>query len=215
VTLAHTIETALRAFHPYIPYLTEELWQRVPKPATRPKSVALAPYPTRADGRPDEVAELEMASIQRLITAARTVRSEHEVHPSAKVPLIVRSAVASRRDLVTAESRFIATLVRTEGDPIVESSGDRPPGYVLTVAGDTDVLVGLRGLVEAKKERERIERTITKIQKDLAGLEKRLGDDKFLKNAPPDVVEQAGEQKAALERQRARLVEERGLADEL
>jgi valyl-tRNA synthetase len=215
VTLAHTIETALRAFHPYIPYLTEELWQRVPKPASRPRSVAIAPYPTRADGRPDDAAELEMAGIQRIISAARTVRSEHEVHPSAKVPLIVRSSVAARRDLVASESRFIATLVRTEGDPVVESAGERPPGYVLSVAGDTDVLVGLRGLVDAKKERERIERTLKKIDKDVSGLDKRLGDGKFLNNAPPEVVEQAREQKAALERQRTRLVEERGLADEL
>ena len=214
-TLAHAIETALRALHPFIPFITEELWQHVPKPASRPVTIALAPYPTAKDGRPDPEAERDMACLMEVISAARTIRSEHEVHPGARVPLRLRTNDAARRALLSSEARAIATLVKTDGDPIVEATGERPSGSVLSVAGDVEVLVGLKGLVEAAKESERIERTLKKIDKDLAGLEKRLSDPKFMNNAPPDVVTQAREQKAALERQRERLGEERGLVSEL
>ncbi|HEX7668656.1 MAG TPA: valine--tRNA ligase [Polyangiaceae bacterium] len=214
-TLAHVIETALRALHPFIPFVTEELWQRVPRPASRPKTVALAPYPTLADGRADEAAEADMNCVMQIITAARTIRSEHEVHPGAKVPLRLRTSDATRRELLSREARFIASLVKTDGDPVIEAPGARPPGSVISVACDVDVLVGLKGLVEGTKEAERIERTLKKIEKDLGVLDKRLSGENFLANAPPEVVTQAREQKAALERQRTRLAEERGLVDEL
>ncbi|HEX4473550.1 MAG TPA: valine--tRNA ligase [Polyangiaceae bacterium] len=215
VTLAHSIETALRALHPFIPFVTEELWQRVPRPPSRPRTIALAPYPTPADGRDDPDAERDVNCLMQVIGAARTIRSEHEVHPGAKVPLRLRSEDVARRELLTREARFIATLVKVDGDVVVERPGERPPGYVLSVACDADVLVGLRGLVEGKKELERIDRAVKKVEKDLVSLEKRLADPKFIDKAPPEVVVQVREQRAALERQRARLVEERGLADEL
>jgi valyl-tRNA synthetase len=214
-TLAHAIEAALRALHPFIPFVTEELWQRVPRPASRPVSIALSPYPTRADGLADATAEADMANLMQAIGAARTIRSEHDVPPSAKVKVRLRSADPALRALLERESRAVATLVRTEGDPIVEAPGERPRGSVLTVAGSIEVLVELRGLVHPEKEAERIDRTLKKIEKDLAGLEKRLKDPKFISNAPPDVVRAAEEQRASLLSQKARLEEERGLVEEL
>jgi valyl-tRNA synthetase len=214
-TLAHAIETALRALHPFVPFVTEELWQRVPRPSSRPKTIALAPYPTARDGAHDPDAERELACVMDVITAARTIRSEHEVHPGAKVPLRLRSADAEKRALLANAARFVAALVKTDGDPMVEAPGERPRGFVVSVVSDVDVLVGLKGLVEGPKEAERIERTLKKIEKDLVSLDKRLGDSKFLANAPAEVVTQVREQKAELERKRVRLAEERGLVGEL
>jgi valyl-tRNA synthetase len=214
-TLAHAIETALRALHPFIPFVTEELWQRVPRPSSRPETIALAPYPTREDGRDDPEAERSMTFLMEVIGAARTIRSEHEVHPGAKVPLLLRTSDAGKQSLIAEEARFIKSLVKTEGEPAVEGPGSRPQGFVVSVAGDVEVLVGLVGLVEPEKEAERIERTLKKIEKDLTSLDKRLSDQKFMANAPPEVVTQANEQKAALSRQKERLGEERGLVDEL
>jgi valyl-tRNA synthetase len=203
------------ALHPFIPFVTEELWQRVPRPASRPKTIALAPYPTRDDGREDPEAEREMGVVMDVIGAARTIRSEHEVHPGASVPVLLRTSDAKVRSLLGREARFIKSLVKTEGDPVLEGPGERPKGFVVSVKGDVEVLVGLLGHVEPAKEAERIERTLKKIEKDLTGLDKRLADPKFVANAPPEVVVQAKEQKGALERQRERLAQERGLIDEL
>jgi valyl-tRNA synthetase len=214
-TLAHAIETALRALHPFIPFVTEELWQRVPRPHSRPISIALAPYPTRADGAADSAAEADMGHLMQAISAARTIRSEHDIPPSAKVRLRLRSSDPALRDLLAREARAVATLVRTEGDPLVEAPGPRPLGSVLSVAGDVEVLVELRGLVQPEKEAERIERTLKKVAKDLAVLEKRLADPKFTNNAPAEVVKAAEEQRSSLQRQQTRLEEERGLVEEL
>src|SRR6201999_1574705 len=63
LVLAHTLEAALRALHPYAPFITEDLWQRIPRPASRPVSIALSPYPTAADGRKDEPAERDMNAL--------------------------------------------------------------------------------------------------------------------------------------------------------
>jgi valyl-tRNA synthetase len=215
-TLAHVIETMLRALHPYMPFITEELWQKIPRPAARPVSIAFAAYPTRADGRTDEEAERAMGTVMAVIGAARSMRSEHEVPPSAKVKLTLRTADAAVRVLLAAQSRFVEFLVRTDGMPeIEEPGGARPAGTTTAVAADVEVLVSLKGLVDASKEKERIERTLKKIEKDVQVLEKRLKNPNFVANAPADVVEQAREQLGALERQKQRLNEARGLVAEL
>ncbi len=202
--LAHTLEAALRALHPYAPFITEDLWQRIPRPASRPVSIALSPYPTAADGRTDLDAEHDMNALMTVIGAARTVRSEHEIAPSDGVKLELRSSDPKLRALLEEQSRFIAFLVRTDGTATVSDvGGARPKGAVLTVAGNVDVLVHLRGLVDPKKEAERIERKLKKIEKDLEVMGKRLTNAKFLQNAPPEVVVEANAQEASA-RARAR-----------
>jgi valyl-tRNA synthetase len=214
--LAHVIETTLRALHPYVPFITEELWQKLPRPASRPVSIALAPYPTAADGRADPEAEREMTVLTGAIGAARSVRSEHDLPPSSRVPLRLRAQDPALRALLERERRHIEFLARTEGAPIVEPPGaERPRGCVLDVAGDVEVLVGLLGLVSAQKEQERIERTMKKLAKDIDLLQKRLSNQSFVDKAPAEVVAEAREQKAALERQQARLEEARSLVSEL
>jgi valyl-tRNA synthetase len=214
--LAHALEAALRGLHPYAPFITEDLWQRIPRPASRPVSIALSPYPTAADGRVDLAAERDMTVLMAAIGAARTVRSEHEIAPSDAVKLELRSRDAQLRALLNEQSRFIAFLVRSEGAPAVtDIGGERPKGAVLTVAGEVDVLVNLRGLVDPGKERERVERKLKKIQKDLEVMEKRLTNANFIKNAPPEVVVEANAQKATLEREQLNLSDSLKWVDEL
>jgi valyl-tRNA synthetase len=214
--LAHALETSLRALHPYAPFITEELWQKLPRPKTRPISVALAPYPTAADAREDAEAERDMSIVMTAISGARTARSEHDVHPSAKIPLEIRAAEPKVRELLTAQLAAIQFLTGSEGSPkVAEPGGARPRGALLSVAGDVEVLVGLRGLVDPKKEKERIERSIKKIEKDVVVMTKRLENKNYLANAPAEVVAEARGQLAQLERQRERLVEGLALVGEL
>ncbi len=214
--LAHALEAALRGLHPYAPFITEDLWQRIPRPASRPVSIALSPYPTAADGRVDLDAERDMTALMAVIGAARTVRSEHEIAPSDGVKLELRSRDPTLRALLEEQTRFVTFLVRTEGAPaVVDAGGERPKGAVLTVAGEVDVLVNLRGLVDPAKEKERVERKLKKIQKDLEIMEKRLTNANFLKNAPPEVVVEANAQKQTLEREQLNLSESLKWVDEL
>ena len=206
-TLGHVLEATLRGLHPFIPFISEELWQRLPRTASRPVSLALAPYPTVADGPRSEADEREMDALMQAITAARTIRSEHELERSAKVPLELR-AEAGLRALFEREARFIDFLVGSEdGVRVRPPGGERPLGTVVSVAGEVEVLVGLRGLVEPKKEGDRLERKLKKVEKDIAVLEKRLSNPSFVASAPPEVVAEARAQLALLERQREHLKE--------
>jgi valyl-tRNA synthetase len=216
LVLAHALEAALRALHPFAPFVTEDLWQRLPKPASRPASVCVAPYPGEGDGRPDPAAAAQMEALQRVIGAARTVRSEHEVHPGALVPLVLRTNDPALRELLGRELVAVRTLVKA-GEPVAvePAGGPRPRGHVLAVAGDVEVLVGLLGLVEGSKELARVERERRKVDKDVVALEKRLGQASFLEKAPPEVVAEARAQLEALVRTRDRLDEARSLAAEL
>jgi valyl-tRNA synthetase len=216
LTLLHCLETACRALHPYMPFITEELWQRLPRPASRPRSVALAPYPTLADGPSRPEAEREMSVLMAAVSAARSARSEHEIHPGARIPLELRAADAATRALLEREAASIQFLVGTDGAPrVAVPGGERPRGSLFAVAGDVEVLVGLRGLVEPRKERERIERQIKKTEKDVGVLEKRLSNANYVANAPPDVVAEARAQLDQLKRQKSQLGEALKLADEL
>ncbi len=216
LTLAHTIETTLRALHPYLPFITEELWQRVPRSPSAPLSIALASYPTAADGRLDAQAEQDFNQVKAAISAARTTRTEHQVHPGAEVPLWLKSSSASVRALLQAELSLIRTLVKTSGEPVVQGpEGERAAGGVVSVAGEVDVIVGLKGLVDPSKEAERIERNLKRLEKDLNSITGRLQNAKFLENAPPEVIAEVREQAASLSAQRERLEAARALVTEL
>jgi valyl-tRNA synthetase len=216
VVLAHVIQVAVRALHPFIPFISEELWHRVPRAPGMPATVSLSRYPTAIDGRADLAAETDMQTLQNVIVAARTIRAEHEVHPGAEIPLVLRGATDAVRELLSRELVAIRTLVKTHADPLVEpSGGQRPRGSVMSVAGPVEILVGLTGLVDGAKERERVEREIKKVEKDVGVLEKKLGQPSFVEKAPAAVVIEARENLAGLKQKRVQLNEALALAEEL
>jgi valyl-tRNA synthetase len=221
-TLAYVLEGSLRLMHPLMPFITEELWQRVPKPASRKVSVAFGPFPTKADEAPasDASANAWMETLQQVISAARTVRSEHSIDNKAEVPVRVRSADAEIVELLRSNAEAIRILVKTKGDPVLEApGGPRQAGTTVTVVpsvrGPIEVLVELKGLVEKADELARIDREVKKAQKDLAALDKKLGSPGFVDRAPKEVVEEARAQRQALVEAIARLEAARSLADEL
>ena len=214
--LAYAIQVAVRALHPFIPFITEELWHRVPRAEGMPVTVSLARYPTAVDGRLDAAAEADMQIVQNVIVAARTIRAEHEVHPGAEIPLLLRAAEPSVQQLLAREMVAVRTLVKTQGDPQIESAGAaRPRGSVMSVAGPVEVLVGLSGLVEGAREKERVQREIKKVDKDIVVTDKKLSSPAFVDKAPAEVVAEARANLEALRRKRAQLDEALAIADEL
>jgi valyl-tRNA synthetase len=117
---------------------------------------------------------------------------------------------------LTNESTAIRTLVKTQGAPqIGDANLQRPKGHAVSVAGDVEVLVGLVGLVEPEKERDRITRQSKKLDKDIEGLDKRLSSKGFVDRAPPEVVTEARALLESLKGQRERLGSALQFLDEL
>jgi valyl-tRNA synthetase len=219
-TLAYVLDASLRLLHPMMPYVTEELWQRLPRPPGAAVSIALARYPEEGDCKIDPDVDREMATLQAVIGAARTIRSEHEVKPAALVPLTIRTDVPALSAQLQQHENAIMTLVKAADIVKIEPVGaDRAKGSVVSMVatdgGTVEVLVGLKGLVEATKERARIDREIKGITKDLAAVEKKLGSPAFMERAPKELVEEAKAQRDSLIEALERLEEAKKLADEL
>jgi valyl-tRNA synthetase len=215
-TLVHSLEVVLRALHPYMPFITEELWQLIPKAPGHGATVALASYPTAADGRTDAQAEREMQWLMDAISGARAVRAEHGIAFANRVPLELRSPNAEVRRVLGESGRMIQFLASTDGAPTVaEPSASRPRGSTLNVAGEVEVLVTLKGHIEPAKEKERIEQKSKRISKDIEVMEKRLANQNFVANAPAEVLAEARATLAGLQQQKARLAEGLELVKEL
>jgi valyl-tRNA synthetase len=228
-TLTHVLETSLRALHPLMPFVTEELWQRL-HPQTgkvsktgesaQPVSIAVARYPEETQAHVDVEIEKRMSTLQAVISAARTIRSEHDVKPATLVPLRVRTDDEPTRAWLASCAAVIAFLVKTEGVPVFErTGGPREPGMTVGVipleAGSIQALVGLKGIVTAEMERVRIERSLKKTDQEIAVIDKKLGAKGFVDRAPKEVVEETHGQRRALVEARARLEEEKALIAEL
>ncbi len=221
-TLAYVLEASLRLMHPLTPFITEELWQRVPRPASRRATIAFGPYPTPAEESAwqDPEVDASMAIFQGVVSAARTIRSERDVDKKAEVATAIRAGSPEVLAFLRGHAPAIRALVKTSEQPAFDAIGaPRESGWAVAVVptpqGPIEVLVRLKGLVDPGGERVRIERELQKIDKELAGIDKKLGSPGFADRAPVEVVEEAQSQRQALLSARSRLADARKLADEL
>ncbi|MDH5676180.1 MAG: valine--tRNA ligase [Myxococcales bacterium] len=204
-TLAHVLETSLRALHPMMPFLTEEIWQRLPRPEDGPPSIMLAPYPrAETDAARDPELDQEMARLQAVIVAARTVRAEHDLQRK-RIPLQLRAEAGAACDGLTREQNAIATLCNADVSVTADDGGPLPDNAAVSVAEGVTVIVPLAGLVDPAKERQRLERELKKLDKDLTTTLRKLENPKFVDRAPAEVVEQEKQRKRDFEDAKARL----------
>jgi valyl-tRNA synthetase len=221
-TLAYVLEGSLRLMHPLMPFVTEELWQRVPRPSSRAASIAFGPYPTKVGetAARDTDTEAWMDLLKDVVSAARTVRSEHDIDKKAEVTLMVRSESPRVLDFLGRHLDAIQLLVKTHGHPSLQPLGaPRERGTTLSVVstayGPIEVLVVLKGLVDPAGEAARIDRELKKVERDVAALEKKLGSPGFADRAPKELVEEAHAQRRSLLEAKARLEAARALVVEL
>jgi valyl-tRNA synthetase len=210
-TLARVLEATLRMLHPFIPFVTEELWQKLPKAKGAPSSIVIAAWPR--PGARDESAEREMSALQAAISAVRTIRQEHDLSPAK--PVHVRLATNSVRELLEREQVAIRTLTRAEPLEIVAGESKRPAGFATSSAGEIEVQVLLKGLVTAEHETTRIDRELKKLEKDILVTEKKLSQPSFTEKAPAEVVEETRAHLESLKTARGRLEAGRALIAEL
>jgi valyl-tRNA synthetase len=204
--LVHVLETALRLLHPMMPFITEEIWQRVPRSDTQLKTIMLAPYPQVAtDALRSTEVEREMTVLQAVIVAARAIRSERDIHPRNSLPLRLRSDDAALCAVLSREQGAIASLCNASVTVESLASAVSSPNSATAVAEGVTLVVPLEGLIDVEKERERLQRQLQKLDKDRAAIEKKLGNPGFIERAPADVVAKDRERLAELSRAREQL----------
>ena len=183
-TLIRVLETTLRLAHPFIPFITEELWQKVAPLAGKPgDSIMVAPYPKAEDAKIDEAAEKEVAAMKEVVNAARNLRSTLGVAPSAKVPLYL----ADPAPCLGGHFASISALARLSELKVVKELPKLDAPVAITPAGKLMLHIE----IDRAAERTRLTREIEKVESDLEKQRAKLGNPSFAQKAPPAVVEQA------------------------
>ncbi len=200
LTLVQALETTLRLLHPFMPFISEEIWQRLPH---RGESIMIAPFPKASRTWRDPDAERLMKPVIDIVGAIRAIRSESRIPPAAELAVTIKPGSATTADLVGAAAPLIGALSRSVIG--VAPDADRPALSAHALAGDAEVFVHLAGVVDLAAERNRLLKEIDKAEKEIAFLEGKLARPDFVERAPAEVVD----------RERARLAEQRRIREKL
>ncbi len=201
--LIHVFEKALRTLHPFMPFITEELWQRIPH---RGESIVVAPYPELEADFVDEKVERDTALIQEIIVKVRNIRSEVNVDAKQFVPLRVGTGDSGIRDVLIRHEDYMQRLARVERLEIVPKL-DLEGAAAQAVAGGVALEVPLAGLIDLEAEQVRLNREMEKVRREINSLEGKLSNRKFVERAPKEVVEENRQRLSDYQTKEARLVE--------
>jgi len=191
-TLVRVLEAILRLAHPFVPFITEELWQKVAPLAGRAgESVMLAPYPQPREEDIDRKAESEVIELKRLIDACRNLRGQMNLPPGQRVPLL---AVGNRQQLGLFFP-YMRSLARLSDANAVDTLPDTDAPTA--VVGDTRLMLEIK--VDVAGERARLEKEIARIAGEVAKAHTKLGNASFVERAPAAVVSQERERLALFE----------------
>ena len=170
-----------------MPFITEEIWHAIYAGAPPLKSIALAPYPAADAAQIDLAAETEMAILQDLIVSVRNLRAELKVEPKVKVPIEVFAHEPEIRRLIEENRAAVERLGSVESVKFVESSLAKIAGARSTARFDVHVVYEKK--IDVAAERERLNKELEKIEKEIANGQRQLGNEQFLAKAPAKVVE--------------------------
>jgi valyl-tRNA synthetase len=202
------LEQALRLLHPFMPYLTEELWHKLPGTenalhnrayANAEATIMLADFPLGDAALIDEKAEFEMDSVIEVIRKVRNIRTELNIPFSIPVPVLIETDISHHHFFKNSHLQ-IAKLVRAK-NILIESSIVIPKASAKTVTRIARISVPLEGLIDFDKERERLSNQINKLDVELQRLNGQLSNAAFVQKAPPEKVEALRTRKVEIEQQ--------------
>ncbi len=203
-TAAWALDEILKLLHPFMPFLTEELWrvtaEQGPK---REQLLVVAPWPQN-EGLENTAAEAEIGWVIDLITAIRSVRAEMNIAPATQIPLVLAGVSSETKARAGRWADFLKRLARVSGINFAEAP---PSGSVqLVVRGEVTALP-LKGVIDFDAERARLEKEIAKADADIKRVDAKLSNEKFVANAPEEIIEGEKEKRQEAEGRRAKILE--------
>ena len=190
-TLLEVLEALLRALHPLMPFITEEIWQRVaPLARTTPAaSIMVAPWPNSSEFPADAAADADIEWIKAFVLGIRQIRGEMDISPSRKLPVLLEHAAATDTTRLETYHTYLARLAGI--DSLRElAHGESVPPAAVAVIGRMRALVPMAGLIDPQSEAARLEKRLGKTREEIGRAESKLGNENFVRNAPREVVEQ-------------------------
>ncbi len=199
--LITTLNHILKALHPIVPFITEEIWHQI-KPLTGDTgdSIQTQSYPELPNYQ-DESAEQTITLLQSYVSSIRQIRSEMNISPAIKVPVLIQGYSERDRLLFEQYGEIINALAKITAVEYLDDTAQPPPSATMLV-NEVKVLIPIEGLIDVEAEQKRLKNESVKISQSIAKLQARINDRNFINNAPPDVV---GKQKETLQTMKVQL----------
>jgi len=183
-TTAWVLDQLLHLLHPIMPFITEELWEKMFD--ARGGQLITSPWPDLDDSLIDADAAAEMDWVVRLINQIRGVRSEMNVTPGAKVPMLLKDASESTKARLETHRGLISSLARLESAQVLD--GDVPKGSVMDIIDEASIVLPLAGVLDIEAETARLDKEIKRLELEIFKHDKKLANKGFTDKAPADVV---------------------------
>jgi valyl-tRNA synthetase len=203
--LWRVLRDTLILLHPFMPFVTEEIWHKLPGTSgSIMKAVFPTDTPEARDLTRDAVAEEAMQTVIDVITGVRNIRGEMNVAPSLALKITLRTRDTHIREVVEANTDMIMDLAKLEALHI-EESGEKPKASATAIIDGATIFASLEGIIDTDKESARLQKEIDKLEKELTGVSKKLSNEGFLKKAPEEIVAKVKEKYAQLSQKKEKL----------
>ena len=214
-TLISVLESILRLLHPLMPFVTEEIWQQVaPRAGVDGDTIMLRPYPDATDERVDDDAIADIEWVKSFILGIRQIRGEMDISPGKALPVLLQGASNTDKSRADVHSALLQRVGRVENVAVLDES-ETPPAAATALIGELRLLVPMKGLIDIGAERARLGKQQDKVRADLSRSQTKLGNERFVNNAPADVVTQERERVVEFEKIITNLDEQLAKLDEL
>ncbi|MDZ7699280.1 MAG: valine--tRNA ligase [Deltaproteobacteria bacterium] len=210
-TIQTVLEASLKLLHPFMPFVTEEIWQRMPNTEG---SIMTAPFPGAADFPSDDAALTEMDILMGVITGIRNIRGEMNIPPSKNVSVVVDASQKTHREILNRNMDPVRVLAKVDQASVGERV-PKPDGSATVVFEQISVHVLLKGLIDFAEEKKRIKKGIQKLEKEWGTAGKKLANHGFLQKAPPEIVREVREKAETLSARLSKMKENLSLLEEI
>ncbi len=198
-TLIRVLETTLRLAHPLMPFITEEIWQKVKTLAgVTGDTIMQAPYPVADAAKIDQQAIADIEWVKQVIIGVRTIRAEMNIPPSTQLPLYFAQGSAQDKQRLDSNQRFLRKLGNLDAVHWLDADQQAPMAATALV-GQMEILVPMADFIDTQAELARLDKEIAKYHKEVARLQGKLGNKNFIAKAPGEVVEKEKEKLSAAE----------------
>jgi valyl-tRNA synthetase len=207
-TLIRVLETWLRLLHPFMPFITEEIWQTVgPLAGKTGPTIMLQPYPKADQAAVDKAANADIEWLKDVIIGVRNIRGEMNIPPGKELTVLLKNGDATDKSRLELNAPFLRKLAKL-GDITWLSAGQDAPVAATALVGNLEILVPMAGLIDQDAELSRLAKEIEKLQQDLKRIQGKLSNASFVDRAPAEVVSKERDKLQAQEQALAKLREQ-------
>nr|WP_100548019.1 MULTISPECIES: valine--tRNA ligase [unclassified Pseudomonas] len=209
-TLVRVLEVILRLAHPFMPFITEEIWQRIKAQAgVQGETLMLQPWPVANESRIDAAAEGDIEWVKQLMLGVRQIRGEMKISMAKRIDIIVANASAEDLRRLADFEPLLSKLAKLESVRVL-AAGEEAPMSATTLVGEMEVLVPMAGLIDKDAELARLDKEIGRLQGEVQRVGGKLSNQGFVAKAPAEVLEKERAKLAEAEQALAKMIEQRG-----